>query len=134
MDNITITFITSKWLELLDFLGLPRTIEGMVEAMNTNFLNLSHKGLESLPEWVGLLPNLKELHVSGNQLTVLPEWLGQLTNLRYLEFSSNGLSSLPESLRELPNLKYLDVSHNLLTVMPTGFRAEVSVYSSFNLF
>ena len=61
-------------------------------------LDLSALELEALPESLGQLTQLQQLHVWNNQLTALPESLGQLTQLQQLDVGNNQLTALPESL------------------------------------
>ncbi|NEU81532.1 leucine-rich repeat domain-containing protein, partial [Nostoc sp. UIC 10630] len=58
-------------------------------------LDLSNKGLTTLPPKIGQLTNLQSLDLSENQLSSLPPKIGQLTNLQSLDLSENQLSSLP---------------------------------------
>ena len=44
-------------------------------------LDLADSGIRELPEEIGQLANLRELHLDGNQLTALPESIGQLGKL-----------------------------------------------------
>ncbi|MEH2329353.1 leucine-rich repeat domain-containing protein, partial [Nostoc sp.] len=48
-----------------------------------------------------------QLDLSGKGLTTLPPEIGQLTNLQYLNLNSNQLSSLPPEIVQLTNLQYL---------------------------
>ncbi|MHA1369643.1 MAG: leucine-rich repeat domain-containing protein [Promethearchaeota archaeon] len=57
-------------------------------------LGLYKKGLTSLPETVGNLENLKELHLDGNKVTSLPETIGNLKSLEKLYIGWNSLMSL----------------------------------------
>jgi internalin A len=65
-----------------------------------------------LPEAIGRLADLLELHLEGNQLTELPEAIGQLANLRDLHLSNNQLTELPEAIRRLVNLQQLYLHGN----------------------
>ena len=72
----------------------------------------------SLPESIGNLQLLSELHGSSNQLISLPESIGKLQALSKLYVSSNQLTSLPESIGKMQRLDWLDVSYNQLTSLP----------------
>ncbi|MBD2681091.1 MULTISPECIES: COR domain-containing protein [Nostoc] len=61
-----------------------------------------------------------ELDLSGKGLITLPAEIGQLTNLQTLNLSDNQLSSLPREIRELPKLKKLDLRRN-----PVPIPAEI---------
>jgi len=84
--------------------------------------------LTLLPEWIGLLPNLKELDISNryygynriNKLTFLPEWIGNLINLTKLDIENNALTHLPKSIENLRNLTNLNIENNALTQLPNS--------------
>jgi len=134
--------ITSQWAELLDFLGLEHTAEGIEEAMameelwcriDLEFL-LPGSGVSMLPEFIGMLTNLREIRIENNLITELPDSMCKLVNLQELYVSGNLLTSLPEGLKNLEKLEILDVSYNCLTVKPEGFRPEISLTSYGNKF
>jgi internalin A len=81
-------------------------------------LDLSGRGLTSLPPEIGRLTNLQTLNLSGNGLTSLPPEIGRLTNLRTLYLDGNGLTSLPPEIVQLTNLRTLYLSGNRLTSLP----------------
>jgi internalin A len=85
-------------------------------------LNLSHKGLRSLPPEIGQLTNLRSLDLSFNQLSSLPPAIGQLTNLRSLNLRFNLLTSLPPEIGQLTNLQLLDLYENPLHSLPPEIR------------
>ena len=65
--------------------------------------------LTSLPDSVGRLSRLRELHLRNNKLTSLPESLGMLRELRHLDLRGNPLSHLPTAILGLPRLEKLDL-------------------------
>ncbi|MEH2156291.1 leucine-rich repeat domain-containing protein [Nostoc sp.] len=81
-------------------------------------LNLSGKGLTTLPPEIVQLTNLQSLNLCNNQLSSLPLEIVQLTNLRSLDLWSNQLSSLPPEIVQLTNLQTLDLSSNQLSSLP----------------
>ncbi len=63
-------------------------------------LDLSHEGITQLPEQIGQLVDLRELHLHENQLSTLPEQIGQLANLEAIFLDGNRLERLPRSIRD----------------------------------
>lgn len=86
---------------------------------NTTTLDLSFKGLTSLPPEISKLENLTTLNISGNQLTSLPPEISKLEKLTQLDISGNKLTSLPFGISKLKNLIQLDISGNKLTYLPS---------------
>lgn len=76
------------------------SIKSLVCSGNTNLSDL----------WL-----LQTLNLRENKLQSLPNEINQLTNLRELLVGSNGLSQLPPSINTLQYLEHLDVSDNQLT-------------------
>jgi Leucine-rich repeat (LRR) protein len=77
-------------------------------------LDLSNNKLTGAPQAeIRHLQNLKELDLSGNELTGLPAELGQLKQLEVLDVSNNKLTGLPLELGNLPRLRVFDVSGNV---------------------
>ena len=58
------------------------------------------------------LQNLKILNASNNQMTGVPAEIGQLQKLEVLDLSNNKLTGLPYELGNLKNLKTLNLSGN----------------------
>jgi small GTP-binding protein len=92
-------------------------------------LNLSWRGIKSLPAKIGELSNLRELELSHNQLTSLPAEIGQLTNLTKLILTQNQLSSLPAEIEKLANLTNLLLDGNHLSSLP----AEIGKLSNLEI-
>jgi small GTP-binding protein len=85
---------------------------------NAITLDLSSKGLTSLPLEIVKLKNLTQLDISGNQLTSLPSEIKELKNLTEFYISNNQLTSLPPEIKELKKLTTLYMSNNQLTSLP----------------
>ncbi|MDD3052465.1 MAG: COR domain-containing protein, partial [Candidatus Cloacimonetes bacterium] len=85
---------------------------------NATTLDLSSKGLTSLPPEIAQLKNLTTLYISFNQLSSLPPEIAQLKNLTTLYIYNNQLSSLPPEIAQLKNLTRLDISSNQLSSLP----------------
>ncbi len=76
------------------------------------WLSLANNRLQSLPESLCSLPNLRHLDVSQNALVALPERMNSLKHLEYLDVRENTLASLPGSLLELPHLRHFAADGN----------------------
>src|SRR3984957_8360497 len=69
----------------------------------------SHNPLTSLPDSIGSLARLRELHLRDNKLTSLPESIASLKELRHIDLRGNTLTHLPAAIVELPRLDKLDL-------------------------
>ncbi len=91
--------------------------------------------LDSLPENIDRLNQLKTLSLYKNKLSRLPQSLWKLTGLRILNIADNLLSFLPEGLGDLVDLKMLDLGHNRLSALPEsvgGLKSLAFLYLSNN--
>ena len=70
-------------------------------------LSLSCNLLESLPDSISSMQNLKALDVSQNRIRYLPPAIGNLRNIQVLSANQNKLKSLPYSLGKLKTLQRL---------------------------
>jgi internalin A len=81
-------------------------------------LDLSNKGIKSLPAEIGQLKNLRELYLFDNQLTSVPNELWQLIKLTVISLCRNQLTSVPKELEWLTNLERLPLHENQLMSVP----------------
>ena len=95
--------------------SLPDSIGNL---KNLKTLVVNNTELSSLPYSIGNLKNLQTLDVSDNKLSSLPDSIGNLKHLQKLNLSDNELTSLPNSIGNLKHLKTLDVSDNELSSLP----------------
>src|SRR4051812_29721957 len=83
----------------------------ILELLRTNpeitKLNLSNRGINILPDEIGLLINLVDLNLDNNNLETLPEIIGNLASLETLKVGGNLLKELPSTIGKLENLKIL---------------------------
>jgi internalin A len=86
---------------------------------NVTTLDLSAKGLTSLPSTIGQLTALRKLDLRNNRLKRLSEVIGQLSGLEELYLYENQLTSLPESIGRLKSLAILGLSDNQLINLPS---------------
>ncbi len=86
---------------------------------SASVLDLSNRGLTSIPSDVFNRTDLESLDLSGNRLTGAPQAeIRHLQKLKNLDLSDNQLTGLPAELGQLKNLEVLDVSNNRLTGLP----------------
>ncbi|XP_035660894.1 uncharacterized protein LOC118405498 [Branchiostoma floridae] len=83
-------------------------------------IDLSSKGLTSVPAEVFDFTDIERLVLTNNKLNSIPEEIGQLQKLRTLKLDNNLLTQLAQAITTLPKLLYIDVSHNRLETLPEG--------------
>lgn len=92
--------------------------EALKQADVATSLDLSRKGLTSVPKDILKLKKLKTLSLTNNQITEIPEWMTELTELENLFLNSNQLSVFPKSVLKMTQLKKLELAKNKLTEIP----------------
>lgn len=79
----------------------------MSQLKSLEYLCLSGNKLVALPEWLGSLPNLKELFVDNNFLEEIPNRLTLSTSLSMISVCSNRLTYLPiNGFLSAPNIRF----------------------------
>ena len=73
-------------------------------------LRAERNKLETLPNWICNLTDLKELKLGNNELESLPNCLCKLTELESIDLWGNNIYSLPDCLHRMPNLKQIDMT------------------------
>lgn len=81
-------------------------------------LDLSDRGLESLPDEVFRLVRLRVLNISGNRIRNLPCAIGNLEELEMLNAAENVLDDLPTSFAMCTEMRRLNISGNRLATVP----------------
>ena len=81
-------------------------------------LNLTHEYLETVPEGIDSLKNLKVLILDQNEIPELPESVFKLEKLETLSVGYNELKSLPADIKKLDKLKELNLAGNAITELP----------------
>ena len=102
----------------LDRLGLQSIPEGIWQMPELRALNLSRNQLTKLPAQIDRLPHLTLLDLASNMLPELPDSLSTLTQLATLDLAANRLPTFPEACTTLPQLEALRLSHNPLKQLP----------------
>jgi hypothetical protein len=70
------------------------------------------ENFDLLPEdWANLLPNLAELTLGGGQIDTLPDEIGHLLNLKKLSVLDVAFKKFPPSFKNLQQLKVLKIKH-----------------------
>ena len=93
--------------------------EALLHADRAFRLKLVNKRkMDSLPEKIFQLKNLRELTVKGCKLQVLNQRISELDKLIYLNVGGNRLVRLPESIGDMKELKGLVISRNKIYELP----------------
>ncbi len=78
-------------------------------------LDLSNKGIKTVPLEISQLTYLKRLFLSNNQITEFPEAVTKLFSLEDLSLSNNQISEIPDAISQLVNLKELSIWGNKIS-------------------
>jgi len=81
-------------------------------------LDLSGKGLKSVPPEIGKLSQLETLWLHYNQITILPPEIGKLSNLQKLYLHGNQITILPSEIGKLSQLRVLSLNNNQIEFLP----------------
>jgi len=100
--------------------GLSTIPSYIWDNINLISLNLSNNQIKSLPNDIMRLVNLKDINLSNNQLEELPPYITQLRQLRTMNVSNNKLKSLPLNMAQLSQIEQLNMSFNELTEINMG--------------
>ncbi len=83
-----------------------------------NLLDLSFLGLESIPDSVFTLHDLRRISFRNNKLTSIPSAISSLLSLEEIWLANNLLESLPSELLQLPSLNALFLHGNPRLELP----------------
>jgi Leucine-rich repeat (LRR) protein len=97
---------------------LTKFPDEVFELKDIETLDLSWHRLDSIPDEIATLQNLKSLLLSGNDFANIPGAIYKLKGLTTLDLSFNGITELQESIAELNSLKYLDLVRNRIRSIP----------------
>jgi Leucine-rich repeat (LRR) protein len=109
---------------------LPNTLGNLTQLQE---LHLNNNELDTLPNTLGNLTQLQTLYLNNNKLNTLPNILGNLTQLRKLVLYNNKLDTLPNILGNLTQLQDLYLNDNKLTYLPTGIIRNMTQLQYLNL-
>lgn len=96
---------------------LPKSISKSILKLK-NLRELTMRGIDTIPKFIGRLKLLQTLDLSKSNLTQLPKSIGDLQSLQTLELSNNNLTRLPESIGNILSLQRLSLHHNKLIEIP----------------
>ncbi len=94
-------------------------------------LNVIDCGINEVPKAIKRLKYLEALRLSGNPINTLPNWIGDLENLKTLEIRS-GINKLPETIGNIKSLEKLDLRLNKLVTLPVSL-SNLSSLKELNL-
>jgi len=104
----------NAWNELRGWLiGHKAIAENVSAPEEIKRLDLSNRGLASVPDSLGMLHNVIALNLGHNQLTDLPATLASMTMLGNVDLRRNAFDRIPDVLSELP-IRSLNLSGNRL--------------------
>ncbi|KAM7481665.1 hypothetical protein LguiB_006248 [Lonicera macranthoides] len=128
--------VNSFFEHISDITNIPLSeLEGMYAV---RALNLSNKSIESLPDTISSLVELRQLLLRGDEILMeLPANIGALKNLELLDLEGTELTCLPEEIGDLLQLECLKVSlyrcadsyigrKGIEAIIPTGALSKLS--------
>jgi internalin A len=95
--------------------GLPEAI-GQLQQLEE--LHLYDTKITVIPELIAKLKNLTKLNLAKNKIVEVPIWFSDLANLTELYLWDNQISVFPESIAQLTSLTKLNLSINQISEIP----------------
>jgi Leucine-rich repeat (LRR) protein len=93
------------------------------------YLNLSNKGLTTLPDNIRHMVNLQDLVLNNNKLYSLSAKLIYCKKLKRIELGSNEFTCVPTMLTQFPELEHIGLEDNNLISFPDDFHRLQSLKS-----
>ncbi|KAL3897993.1 MAG: hypothetical protein SGCHY_003044 [Lobulomycetales sp.] len=103
---------------VLAFNQITELPEAIGDLSSLTQLHMDYCQISTIPQSIGKLSQLTHLRLLHNQITTLPETVGNLRKLVHLFLNENQLTNISESIGNLSSLEWLDVSGNQLTAIP----------------
>lgn len=103
-------------IQALDLSGTMSDIPSAVFSLpNLVYLNISEKGLDSIPSEICNLDSMKALLFNQNVSISIPECLYEMDNLRIVSFFGCRLDSIPRNFGNMQQLEVLVIMGNNYT-------------------
>ncbi len=126
MGHVTILYISL----LGENMPIPEQIGRLKHLEELHFL---FAWMKELPEWIGSLTHLKKLSITdGESIEVIPASIGNLKHLRELDLSGNCIREIPDTIGNLTFLKKLNLSYNKISFLPKSI-IQLGEIEYFNL-
>ena len=109
LDRIKLPNFKSLYISDVDFSRIRFNISNFYALEK---LRIEGSQMETVPNSVFELKNLKQLLLKNNMITLLPNSIEKLKNVEILDFSENFLTSIPEAILNLKALKKLYLRDN----------------------
>ncbi len=91
----------------------------------TKKIDLSKKGLKSIPNEIFEITDLETLILEGNQIKSISDSISKLSKLKVLDVSNNKINKISDKLYSLVGLEKLNLSNNkLLRISPNIVKLE----------
>ena len=85
-------------------------------------LDLTGRGLTSLPPEIGRITSLNALYLSYNQLKAIPSEIIQLSNLKVINLYQNRFEMIPPEIMQISSLTNLYINENELNIIHPQIR------------
>ncbi len=108
-----------------ELINLPSSILVFFQFLST--ITLSYTNLQSLPNEITKLKDLRQLIIVNTELASLPAAIANLTELEILNLTGNKLVALPDQISGLTKLKELYLAGNFIKTMPLTMNKLVNL-------
>lgn len=92
-----------------------------------NSIDLSHRKLTEIPDWVFDKKNTTTLDLSHNSISEIDERILDLENLETIILESNSFKEFPKVLFKIKKLEILDISNNQLRVIDKNIKSIIEI-------
>ncbi|AMP21217.1 hypothetical protein AZF37_08690 [endosymbiont 'TC1' of Trimyema compressum] len=85
------------------------------------FLNLNYNEITVLPDEIGDVHHLNEIHLNNNKISKLPGGMGNLFSLHLLKLSHNAIEDISDDFFNMRYLKKFNIDNKLGNLSTAGF-------------